>query len=734
MLQAILNSITETGPSLLLLALGFGFVVFWHELGHFLAAKWAGVRVEQFAVGFAHAIVAWRKGVGFRLGSTQKEYRAKAIAHLNERNGVKPGDPEPEYTDSQVATAGDALGLGETEYRLNWLPLGGYVKMLGQDDLRPNSEADDPKAYNRKPVGKRMVIVSAGVIMNVILAAIGFVILFSMGFNVPKAVVGTMAAGSPYQLAGGQVGDQILYFEGKDQHDDFTKVSLNSALAASNEDIPVVVRRLGPDGKEQTVTLTIKPQKTDNGGVVYVNLGIGNAHEMRGDDVAAKGKGVWAEADRATAYSKNTLLIEPGDVITAVNGTPMRVTDYARPADAAARAKQDADKVIDAGVFEAAVQTGRKVTLTVKPAAGEVKQVDFTPSFGGTFGKPQFDLAGFVPRQAIDQSSNPTSYWRTWPLRQVANSGDVLQAVKVEGTQDLTPVPSFLKLREVVNAAVKANKKVQLTVLRNGQPVELQPVEPISIQRGLYGLGVGLKADDTAAVVADVVPNSPAAVAGVPARAAIRSVAGQPVANWREFHLALREKAVATPEGFSVDVGYTPDGAAEPKSATMKFAKADADAIRQVRYSDGLPLVALTGVREASGIGQAMKWGLEETRDFILQFYLTLRRMATGDVSAGNLMGPVGILQTGTGIAAKGSDWLIWFLSMISANLAVVNFLPIPIVDGGLFTFLILEKLKGKPASPKVQAVAQYVGLALLLSIFVFVTYQDIANFAFRMR
>jgi len=58
-----------------------------------------------------------------------------------------------------------------------------------------------------------------------------------------------------------------------------------------------------------------------------------------------------------------------------------------------------------------------------------------------------------------------------------------------------------------------------------------------------------------------------------------------------------------------------------------------------------------------------------------------------------------------------------------------VNFLPIPIVDGGQFMFLIIEKIMGKPLSPKAQAVAQYVGLAMLLSVFLLVTYQDIARF-----
>src|SRR5688572_9139545 len=102
--------------------------------------------------------------------------------------------------------------------------------------------------------------------------------------------------------------------------------------------------------------------------------------------------------------------------------------------------------------------------------------------------------------------------------------------------------------------------------------------------------------------------------------------------------------------------------------------------------------------------------------------------MIGGSVSPKNLMGPVGIFQHGAGFAFKGTDWLIWFLAMISANLAVVNFLPIPIVDGGLFTFLVVEKIQGKPISAKTQSIAQVVGLAIILSVFLLVTYQDIAR------
>jgi regulator of sigma E protease len=102
--------------------------------------------------------------------------------------------------------------------------------------------------------------------------------------------------------------------------------------------------------------------------------------------------------------------------------------------------------------------------------------------------------------------------------------------------------------------------------------------------------------------------------------------------------------------------------------------------------------------------------------------------MFGGSISASNLMGPIGIVGAGAKFAFKGNDWLVWFLAMISANLAVVNFLPIPIVDGGLFLFLIIEKIQGKPLSPRARDAAQLVGLALILSVFVMVTFNDIVR------
>src|SRR6266545_4632936 len=94
--------------SLLLLIVGFGFVIFWHELGHFLAAKWVGIKVEQFAVGMGQALVSFRKGIGWKLGSTRAEYERRTHEHLEK---MQVGEKPEEWTDTQIGRAAEELGL-----------------------------------------------------------------------------------------------------------------------------------------------------------------------------------------------------------------------------------------------------------------------------------------------------------------------------------------------------------------------------------------------------------------------------------------------------------------------------------------------------------------------------------------------------------------------------------------------------------------------------------------------
>jgi regulator of sigma E protease len=118
--------------------------------------------------------------------------------------------------------------------------------------------------------------------------------------------------------------------------------------------------------------------------------------------------------------------------------------------------------------------------------------------------------------------------------------------------------------------------------------------------------------------------------------------------------------------------------------------------------------------------------GLQETHKLVLMTYLTIDRLFRGSVGVEQLRGPLGIVHMGSQIADSGITYLVFFLAMISVNLAVINFLPLPIVDGGLFLFLIYEKIKGRPPSVAFQNAATIVGLCLIGTILLVVTWHDV--------
>ena len=672
------------------LVFGFGFVVFFHELGHFLAAKWVGIKVEQFAVGFGHAIFAWRKGIGTRVGSTTKEFEAKAKAYLRDHHN------DPVFADAtteqqRIDAAGRALGLGDTEYRLNWIPLGGYVKMLGQDDLNPNANSEDPRAYNRKSIPARMLVVSAGVIMNVILAAILFMVVFLIGFDVPPPVVGAMRTNAPALLAGVQVGDKVLTLDGQYQHD-FTKLQLNSALLHADSDASLVVER---DGKQ--LQFKVRPQRDPMTGFLSIGAGVRPIYDLTGLD--PKKVKITDDFDLKSE-------IAPGDVIEAVNGTPVQIHD--------------------AVLFDQQLQNsfGKPINLSVRNIDGQTRQVTFTARFEEFFADVPFNIAGIQPRFRVN------SVLAESPVKEILKPGDIVVQLKInKQPADHPTQDEFISL---VGDAGAKGWHVDFVVERDGNRVHLDGLVPnFKLPKGRRGVGVEPARDDAHPFVAGVMRGSAAEKARIPRGALIKQINGQEVNNWHDIHRLLKESAQNPAAPQITFVPYSegkPNG--QPQTVSLDISPPERDTLASIRYAHGLLLAERIEPRKTSNPLVAAGWGVTETRDLLLQFYLTLGRLVQGSVGVSNLMGPIGIVHTGSIIAFRGWDWLIWFLAMISANLAVVNFLPIPIVDGGLFTFLIIEKISGKPLSPRMQTVAQLVGLAIILSVFLLVTYQDIMRLA----
>lgn len=201
-----------------------------HELGHFLVAKKLGIKVEEFGIGFPPR--AWGKKIG------------------------------------------------ETVYSINWLPVGGFVKLYGEDQAGGGkigknvsglkTEDDVEKAYYARPLWQRMTVVVAGVVMNFILAVVVISFLFAtQGVPLPTehVVVTEVAHSSPAEIAGLRVKDQIIKMNGLALKD--TNEFISETKKHRGQEVTLLVLR---DGQEFTTKLTPRVQAPKNQGAIGVAI------------------------------------------------------------------------------------------------------------------------------------------------------------------------------------------------------------------------------------------------------------------------------------------------------------------------------------------------------------------------------------------------------------------------------------------------------------------------------
>lgn len=173
--------------SLFYFIITIAILVLVHEFGHFIAAKLSGMRVDAFAIGFGQRLFGYNKILGFTFGSLPKDLNLE----------------------------------GNTDYRFCILPLGGYVKVAGMIDESMDKEflrhEPQPWEFRSKSTGKKLFVLSAGVLMNILLALI---IFWGINFTKPAqhlltTTIGYVPPKSALELAGFQTGDKILYIDGK---------------------------------------------------------------------------------------------------------------------------------------------------------------------------------------------------------------------------------------------------------------------------------------------------------------------------------------------------------------------------------------------------------------------------------------------------------------------------------------------------------------------------------------
>jgi len=239
----------------------FGLLVLVHEFGHFITAKWAGIRVEEFGLGLPPRIVGFRK----------RESGGWEIVWLGGGSSA-----EDQYSDGKQTPFSGASGgvtvpgaTGNTIYSLNFLPIGGFVRMPGENgDINDAEGKYDPGSFAAKSAGKRIIVLVAGVTMNIILAMILFTIAYGfIGEPTLLPIVGQVVPNSPAAAAGLRTGDTIIKVKGQPIQnftDLQTIVNNDIAHAGSSNIVPVLmsIRHKGDTAAaDTTVNVRVHPPK-----------------------------------------------------------------------------------------------------------------------------------------------------------------------------------------------------------------------------------------------------------------------------------------------------------------------------------------------------------------------------------------------------------------------------------------------------------------------------------------
>jgi regulator of sigma E protease len=279
-------------------------------------------------------------------------------------------------------------------------------------------------------------------------------------------------------------------------------------------------------------------------------------------------------------------------------------------------------------------------------------------------------------------------------------------------------LPNLPELREVNQQALGAG--TQIVVLRDGvtqEPIDITPAE----EDGRPIIGTIPDIDQDHLVVGYVRPGSAAQRAGITRGCLIETVNGQAVSTWPELIRVLSaaddDSALLTgtdgSQPFEADLG--------PLSTTYFNAGDYHYLVFPLRPFEPQRVT----IRHTNPLA-AIEWGSKETFGFIRMAYANIRALFGRTVSPKELRGPVGIGEVAVKVARQSGMRFVYFMAMLSVFVAVCNFLPLPVLDGGHAVFLIVEKVRGKPLSAKVMNVIQIAGLVLLLGLVLLVTWRDI--------
>ena len=209
-----------------------------------------------------------------------------------------------------------------------------------------------------------------------------------------------------------------------------------------------------------------------------------------------------------------------------------------------------------------------------------------------------------------------------------------------------------------------------------------------------------------------VSPGSPAEKAGIKSGDEIVAVDGTAINEWDDLI-----QAIGYSKEDSVDIDLIRDGEDMTITSDLEYDK-----------EAGRNLIGITPQMKRNP-GTAFVAGFTNTGKMAVMMYDVLRQLFVGEVSVSELSGPVGIVYATNEAAKSGVIYVVYLAALLSLNLAIINMLPFPALDGGRLLFLVIRLFTGKRVSDETEGKIHFIGICLLFALMIYVTFNDVLKF-----
>ncbi len=360
----------------------------------------------------------------------------------------------------------------------------------------------------------------------------------------------------------------------------------------------------------------------------------------------------------------------------------------------------------------------RDVEFTGKPVWQRIAIVAAGPVFNLVFAVLAFWLMFMVGRTGVVPVVGAPA-----PQTLAAEAG--FQAGDTIRTVNGTPVATWNVALDTLSEDVLGHRPVDIGVQRaDGSDTMLRlPLEklPADVELDKAFDRIGLRAQPLPPVAETVQPDMPAAKAGLRDGDRITAIGEHKVAHFSDIGTLTKKLVDASP---TLAFHVRRDG--HPLTLKVTPAWTDPGDGGGARWIIGVapPRPATTVVRHGPlvSLGKAF----QTTWDKTATTFRMIGQMITGQVSTRNLSGVITIARVANTSAQMGVAWFLSFLGLISLSLAVLNLLPIPILDGGHLLYYLIELVKGRPVSERTMIAGQFVGMALIVALMGLAFYNDI--------